>query len=171
MRALKAIFLAIAMTAGLAVAPAAAQDAFGGYNYDMGLGFDWDGFYSGVYGGGVPVSDGDPSFSGGIFSGVNVALDQTFVLGAEAQLGADFDTDFALDALILVKGGAAFGDALVYATGGTGYVAGDFGYAFGGGVEYGLTNYVSLRGEALGTGAWGAGPNEMRVTAGVAFHM
>ncbi|WP_404404233.1 hypothetical protein [Pelagibacterium halotolerans] len=171
MRALKAMFVAIAMTGGLAVAPAFAQDVYSGYNYNMGLGFDWDGFYSGVYGGGVPVTDGEQSWSAGIFTGVNVAVDQTFVLGAEAQLGGDFDSTIALDALVLAKGGAAFGDALIYGAGGTGLIAGNFGYAFGGGIEYGVTDYVSVRGEALGTGEWGSGPNEMRLTAGVAFHM
>ncbi|MCD7060898.1 hypothetical protein [Pelagibacterium xiamenense] len=172
MRALKAMFIAIAMTGGLSVAPAVAQDLYSGYNYNMGLGFDWDGFYSGVYGGGVPVTDNEKSWSGGIFTGVNVALDQTFVLGAEAQLGGDFEQDnIALDALVLAKGGASFGEALVYGTGGTGLIAGEFGYAFGGGVEYGFTDYISVRGEALGTGEWGSGPDEMRLTAGIAFHM
>lgn len=149
------------------VAPAAAQN-YGPYGYGSGGGFDWDGFYAGVYGGGVPF--GTTSWNAGIFTGVNVSVDSA-VFGVEAQLGGDFAATTSIDALVLGKGGVSLGDALIYGVGGLGVVSGGFGYAFGGGAEYAFTNYMSARVEALGTGAWGAGPNDLRVTAGLAFHM
>lgn len=161
---LAAVFLA---TAALAT-HASAQD-YGPYGYGGGgYGFDWDGFYAGVYGGGVPF--GDTSWNAGIFTGVNVSID-SLVLGVEAQLGADWADSTSLDALVLGKGGMSFGSTLVYATAGTGFVSGDFGYAFGGGAEYGITDYLSVRGEVLGTGEWGSGPSDMRLTGGIAFHL
>ncbi|RDE09205.1 hypothetical protein [Pelagibacterium lacus] len=148
--------------------PAAAQD-YGPYGYGgTGYGFDWNGFYAGVYGGGVPL--GTTSASAGIFTGVNVAIDSA-VFGVEAQLGADFAASPSLDALILGKGGMSFGQALAYATAGTGLVSGSMGYALGGGVEYGMTDYLTVRGEALGTGKWGAGMNDLRLAAGLALHL
>lgn len=159
----------LAATTALA-APALAQD-YGPYGYGTagaGYGFDWDGFYAGVYGGGVPM--GTQSWNAGIFTGVNVSIDSA-VFGVEAQLGADIAKSTSIDALVLGKGGMSLGNALVYATAGTGLVSGDFGYAFGGGADYGITDYMSVRGEVLGTGAWGDMPEDMRFTAGLAFHL
>lgn len=164
--------MAAVLIAGTALAGHAnAQDygpyGVGGAGYS-GYGFDWDGFYAGVYGGGVPF--GTTSWNAGVFSGVNVSIESA-VVGIEAQLGADISDSTGIDALVLGKGGMSFGDALIYATGGPGIVSGDFGYALGGGAEYGFTDYMSVRGEVLGTGAWGSMPSDMRVTAGVAFHL
>lgn len=151
--------------------PATAQD-YGPYGYGAtgsGYGFDWDGFYAGVYGGGVPM--GTKSWNTGIFTGVNVSVDSA-VFGVEAQLGADIvDDATTIDALVLGKGGMTLGTTLVYATAGTGLVSGDIGYAFGGGADYGITDYMTLRGEVLGTGQWGSMPDDMRITAGLAFHL
>ena len=83
----------------------------------------------------------------------------------------DLDGTNSIDALLLGKGGVSLGDALVYAAGGTGIVSGGFGYALGGGAEYGFTDYMSVRGEVLGTGSWGSMPSDMRLTAGLAFHL
>lgn len=158
--------LAIAITALVAAAlPAAAQD-YGPYGY--GTGFDWDGFYAGVYGGGVPL--GATSWNAGVFTGVNVQIDSA-VVGMEAQLGGNFSTTTSLDALLLGKGGMSLGEALVYGAAGTGFNGGTFGYAFGAGGEYAFTNSMTARVEALGLGAWGSGPSAMRLTAGVAFHL
>lgn len=165
MTAGRRIVVAIAMMAA-AAAPAAAQD-YGPYGY--GTGFDWDGFYAGVYGGGVPMGD-EASWSAGIFTGVNVAIDSA-VFGIEAQLGADIGSTMSMDALILGKGGMALGDMLVYGTAGTGIVQGNFGYAFGGGGEYAFTNTMSARAEVLGLGEWGSGPSDVRLALGVAFHL
>lgn len=160
---------AFAMASATLVTAASAQD-YGPYGYGSGgFGFDWNGFYAGVYGGGVPLGD-NASFNAGIFSGVNVALDSA-VFGVEAQLGANLGDDLGIDALLLGKGGMSFGDALVYATAGAGLVGGDVGYAVGGGAEYGFNDYMSVRGEVLGTGAWGDLPGDVRMTAGVAFHL
>lgn len=158
--------LLIASTA--LVSHAGAQD-YGPYGYgNFGFGFDWDGFYSGVYGGGVPFGDG--SLNAGIFAGVNMSYESA-VFGVEAQLGANVDDELGLDALILGRGGMSFGDALVYGTAGTGLVDSEFSYAVGGGAEYGFTDYMSARGEVLGTGAWGSAPEDVRLALGVAFHL
>lgn len=159
------IIPAIALVAASAM-PVAAQD-YGPYGY--GQGFDWNGFYAGVYGGGVPFGN-STSWNAGVFTGVNVAIDSA-VFGVEAQLGGDFGATASMDALVLGKGGMALGDALVYGTAGTGFNAGNFGYAFGAGGEYAFTNSMSARVEVLGRGAWGSGPSDMRLAAGLAFHM
>lgn len=153
-------------------APAFAQgyDPYGYGTSGFGYGFDWDGFYAGVYGGGVPMGD-EKSWNAGIFTGVNVQIDSA-VFGVEAQLGADLVEDStSIDALVLGKGGMSLGSALVYATAGTGLVSGDLGYAVGGGADYGVTDYMSVRGEVLGTGTWGDMPQDMRISAGLAFHL
>jgi outer membrane immunogenic protein len=161
--------LALAVAASTAFATSASSQEYGPYAYGGGrAGFDWDGFYAGVYGGGVPF--GTTSWNAGIYSGVNVSIDSA-VFGVEAQLGGDFANTTSIDALVLGKGGLSLGDALVYGTGGTGIVSGGFGYALGGGVEYGFTDYMSVRGEALGTGTWGNMPNDLRLSAGLAFHL
>lgn len=160
-RKLAVILAATAAT----VAPAAAQD-YGPYGY--GSGFDWDGFYAGVYGGGAPF--GTQSWNVGVFSGVNVTIDSA-VFGVEAQLGGDFGPTNGIDALVLGKGGISLGQALIYGTAGTGFNGGAFGYAFGAGGEYAFTNSMSARVEALGRGAWGAGPKDVRLAAGLAFHL
>jgi len=162
--------LCVAAAAVLFVsAPALAQE-YGPYGYGGGgFGFDWDGFYSGVYGGGQPMSD-PAAWNAGIFTGVNVTLD-SILLGAEAQVGIDADDNFALDALILARGGLTLGDMAIYALGGGGIIEGGAGYAVGGGIEYGFTDYLSVRADALGLAEWGTGPDEFRLTAGVAFHL
>lgn len=157
----------IAFTGFASHAHAQSYDPYGYGSY--GYGFDWDGFYSGVYGGGVPFGD-ETSWNGGIFAGVNVDFGGP-VVGVEAQLGIDIADELGLDALILGRGGYGFGDVLGYAAVGTGYVGGDFGYAVGGGLEYGFTDYLSARGEVLGTGAFGDWPSDVRITAGLAFHL
>lgn len=162
----------VASTTFIASANAQNYDPYG-YGTSSGAvsgayGYDWNGFYQGVYGGGVPL--GDQSFNAGIFTGVNVSLESA-VFGVEAQLGGDFNDDWSIDALVLGKGGVNLGQMLVYGTGGAGLVSGDWGYALGGGVDYGVTDYMSIRGEALGTGQWGDMPDDLRLTAGLSFHM
>ena len=168
-----AIRVAALLAASTVLVGAANGQDYGPYGYSGGAlgtsyGYDWNGFYTGVYGGGVPM--GDQSWNAGIFTGVNVSMESA-VFGVEAQLGGDLNDEWGLDALVLGKGGVNFGQALAYGTGGLGLVSSDWGYALGGGVEYGLTDFMTVRGEALGTGAWGEGPNDLRLTAGVAFHM
>lgn len=162
---------AVALSATAFGSTAMAQD-YGPFGYGAtgsGYGFDWNGFYAGVYGGGVPMGN-TPSFNGGIFTGVNVSIESAIV-GLEAQLGGDIADDLSLDALLMAKGGMALGPVLVYGTGGGGLVGGDVGYAFGGGADYGITDYMSVRGEVLGTGAWGDMPSDLRLTAGLSFHL
>lgn len=153
---------------GAVATPAFAQD-YGPYGYG-GYGFDWDGFYSGVYGGGVPT--GDTSLNAGIFAGVNATVGSALI-GAEAQLGIDHDdpNGLSLDALALARGGMTFGDALIYGALGGGIREGKGAYAFGGGIEYGFAGNLSGRIEALGTGEIGHGPRDLRLTGGLAFHM
>lgn len=166
---LRSILLSATVVSGLIFAlPVAAQD-YGPYGYGGASGgFNWDGFYAGVYGGGVPM--GTASWNAGVFAGVNVTIDSA-VLGIEAQLGADFANTTSFDALVLGKGGVTLGDAMVYGAGGTGVVSGAFGYALGGGAEYAFTETMSARGEVLGLGTWGAAPSDLRVAVGLAFHL
>lgn len=152
-----------------ALASAQSYDPYGYNAYGSSI-FDWDGFYAGVMGGGTPF--GDPaSLSGGVFAGVNVTIDSA-LFGVESQLGIKHDDDStAFEGLMLGRGGILLGEALVFGTAGAGLVGGDGVYAIGGGGEYGITNSISARVDALGIGEWGNSPDRLRVTAGLAFHM
>lgn len=153
---------------------------------------DFAGYYAGLNIGGLT----DPNFQffddygwgwhlsrfemGGL-AGYNYALNDTFRVGAEAQLAVNFDTsgDAGLDALALAHVGLVPMTGLyAYAAAGLGFVEADAAYAFGGGVEYALWGNAALRGEALligrldgAPGLTGvAGPTTSKVTVGTVWH-
>lgn len=154
---------------------------------------DFAGYYAGLHIGGLT----DPQFNFfddygwgwhlsrfeiGTLAGYNLALNDTFRAGVEAQLGVNFDTsgDAGLDVLALGHLGVVPVDGLyAYAAAGLGVVEGDAAYAFGGGVEYALWGNAALRGEALLLGRLdGApglsgvtGPTTSKVTVGTVWHL
>lgn len=153
---------------------------------------DFSGFYAGINLGGLT----DPQFNfyndngfgwhlsrfeiGGL-AGYNHALNDTFRVGVEAQLGFNFDTsgDSGIDGLALARVGVVPTEGVhVYAAAGLGMVEAQASYAFGGGVDYALWGQASLRGEALllgrldgAPGLTGvAGPSSSKVTIGTVWH-
>jgi len=158
--------------AGLAQADLSSAPYLGGYGFE--------GFYAGVLLGGI--FDGTSAYltapdvnaiSLGVAVGVNFYLTESVIGGLEVQGGADFGaTATTFDALGLARLGFAPGDDLmIYGAGGLGSVAGNGVYAFGGGVEAAVMESISVRGEILGLGQWGAAPNAVKATAGLIWRM
>jgi len=143
-------------------------------------GYGFEGFYAGVLLGGVfdstsaYLSGPDVNaFSAGLAVGVNFYLTESVIGGLEVQGGANFATTATtFDALGLARLGFAPGDEfMVYGAAGLGAIAGNGVYAFGAGVEGAVMQSVSVRGEVLGLGTWGAAPNAMKATAGLIWRM
>ena len=106
-------------------------------------------------------------FEMGGFAGYTHALNDHIRVGAEAQLGVNYDTsgDAGLDLLALGKVGVVpTPGVLVYATGGLGSVEGKSAYAYGAGAEYALWGDASLRAEALVLGRLDGEPGLSRTT-------
>ncbi|MET3897081.1 outer membrane immunogenic protein [Devosia sp. UYZn731] len=149
-------------------------------------GFSWDGLYAGVEAGGVFADDvaGVSNSRGlvGAVVGVNFTVADPIVLGVELQGDYLFENDNVGDAgLFLALGhvGAVVTDqVLVYAAGGFGAITqnGDSSgvYALGAGVDFAVTDNVSIRGEILGLGNFDDNNNDFfdaaKATVGVFYH-
>lgn len=165
-------------------------------------GFSWDGLYAGVQAGGffsnydvfTPAGvlvESDLGFGVvGAHVGVNFTVADPILVGVELQGNYlwNGDRDISLgEFLALGRLGAVVTDqVLVYAAAGVGYQWGDslvtpgaggddnIGiFALGGGVEFAVTDAVSLRGEILGIGDFENGGdffNGARATVGVSYH-
>ncbi|MGV8955788.1 MAG: outer membrane protein [Cypionkella sp.] len=163
-------------------------------------GFSWDGLYAGVEAGGLFNSNTAGVGGGGIGAllpnttngviggvvGVNFTVADPILVGIELQgdyvFGNNQDSGLFL---ALARVGAVVTDqVLVYAAGGVGAITtggtSDGVYALGGGVEFAVTDNVSIRGEVLGLGdfgnsafASGAGDqffDSAKATVGVFYH-
>jgi outer membrane immunogenic protein len=150
-------------------------------------GFDWEGLYAGVNVGGVfsgngvnNLQPGTSQFSIGGAVGVNFIVADPILLGLEVQGDYVFqDGDDAGLFLALARVGAVVTDqVLVYAAGGVGVssrsgAASSGIYALGGGVEFAVTDSVSVRGEVLGLGDFTGGDDffeNAKATVGVFYH-
>ncbi|QQR40723.1 outer membrane protein [Devosia rhizoryzae] len=159
-------------------------------------GFDWDGFYVGARVGGQ-FKDGGTTFGNvltgggnvtngviGAAAGVNFIVADPFLIGAEVTgdyiwgNGVDTGEFFAN-----LRAGAVVTDSvLVYALGGVGVQTGNNGvgttglYQLGGGVEFAVTDAVTVRGEVVGQGDFNnGGVNDRffetaKATVGVFYH-
>lgn len=163
--------LAAAAAFGAAVlmsAGAQAQDSYGAAYPALS---PFEGIYAGVYGGGRFVP-GMSALTAGIIAGANFSITDSLVLGLEAQGGATFGPAISYDALMLARAGAEFNDQfLVYGAAGGGWISGVGSYAVGGGAEFLALDQLSVRGEVLGTGTWGAGLGGVKANAGVLWHL
>lgn len=119
--------------------------------------FSWEGLYTGVEAGGFFYDDETYGVIGGVVGANFIPMDPILV-GVEIQgdyiFGNDEDAGLVL---ALGRVGAVVTDqVLVYAAGGVGSIFGDdeseMLYALGGGVEFAVTQNISLRGEILGIG-------------------
>ena len=119
------------------------------------IAFALEGPYVGVQGG-ANFDAGGAAGLIGVVAGVNFAASDSIFLGAEAEFNAmnPFFGATAYDVLISGKIGAMVTDDIaVYAKGGVGalstVVGGAGVYQVGGGIEFGVTENVSLRGELM----------------------
>jgi outer membrane immunogenic protein len=131
--------------------------------------FDFTGFYLGVYGGAAAA----PGFSGlaGGLGGFHIEFAPDWLFGAEVQAGYNSAAGGSFDALGLLHVGYDAGDLLLYAAAGAGILGGAGSGAAGGGVEIGVTDDLSIRGEALATTPFTAFAIGGRGTLSLIWHM
>ena len=146
--------------------------------YEAG-GFDWEGLYVGARAGGQWFTAATYGAVGGV-AGFNFMPADSVVLGAE--LSGDYtwnDNNRGGEFFVNVRGGALVTDAaLVYALGGTGFYTSNNNYIglyqLGGGVEFAVTDAVTVRGELVGQGSFttnlGRFFDSAKATVGVSYH-
>lgn len=137
-------------------------------------GFDWSGFYAGIYGR-VQGSDlGGTQYGLGVQAGVNTQFD-FYLLGAEVAVeGLTGDVGNTSYGQILGRAGLVVtDDVLVYAAGGYGIdlgVPAEEDALLGGGVEMAVTDSLSVRAQYLrGVPTQGGNPKN-QFTFGANFH-
>lgn len=153
-------FVALSACMMMLVAPAMAADAItigvdsrpDAINVAESPGFDWSGFYVGIYGAGVVDRSGDIQPGLGIAAGVNAQLD-VILVGAEVALQAStaepLETTYGQ---VVGRAGLVLTDEVViYASAGYGFELDGTGEDLlaGGGVEMAITDSLSLRAEYL----------------------
>lgn len=137
-------------------------------------GFDWNGFYAGVYGGIQNSPAGDMQYGLGAMAGVNAQFD-FYLLGAEigVQGIAGGNTNTSYGQILGRAGLVVSDDVVVYAAGGYGIDLGvpeESDVLLGGGVELAVTDNVSVRAQYLhGFPLNGDNPKD-QFTVGAAFH-
>lgn len=156
--------LLAAATIGFSSVGALAQDAYYGLSA-------FEGIYVGAYAGGLMSSTATNWTAGGI-AGANFAITDGIVAGAEVQGGGTFGTTTTYDALMLGHLGYEISDqAMVYGAAGGGAINSTASYAVGVGAEFIAADQLGVRGEVLGTGAWGGGFTATKASAGVLWHV
>jgi opacity protein-like surface antigen len=131
---------------------------------------DWTGLYVGVQGN--YDLDGYVGIAGVI--GGNVQVD-SFVFGAELAggpyygVGANSGSD-GYEGYLAGRFGFAADTLLVYGLAGVSDVDGTFGAVLGGGLEFKVTDNVSLRGQVVEYYDSSFAPSFTQATAGVLFH-
>lgn len=140
----------------------------------QGSGFDWSGFYTGVYGT-VQTSNADGvQYGAGINAGVNAQFD-FYLLGAEVAVEGltDGAGETSYGQILGRAGLVATDNAMVYAAGGYGIDLGapsEEDILVGGGLEFSVTDSVSVRAQYLHAfPTQGDNPKD-RVTFGANFH-
>lgn len=148
-------------------------------------GFDWEGLYAGVRAGGVFTDGTDTAGVIGAAVGVNFLPADPFLVGVEVT--GDYVWGNSIvdqgEFFANVRAGAVVTDsALVYALAGVGFASRDTGagnntvglYQLGGGVEFAVTDAITIRGEVVGVGAFDDANNDFfdaaKATVGVFYH-
>lgn len=137
--------------------------------------FDWGGFYAGIYGGVQHSGTGGWQFGAGLNAGVNAQFD-FYLLGAEVAVTGLADNgagDTAYGQILGRAGLVVTDDVLLYAAGGYGIDLGppaEEDVLIGGGVEFAVTDSVSVRAQYLhGFPTLGGNPKD-QVAIGANFH-
>lgn len=137
-------------------------------------GFDWSGFYTGVYGVVQQSPAGGTQYGLGINAGVNAQFD-FFLIGGEVALhgltGGALDTTYGQ---VLGKAGVEISDSvMLYAAAGYGIDLGapdEDDWLLGAGVELAVADNISVRAQYLhGFPITGGNPKD-QVTLGAHFH-
>lgn len=138
-------------------------------------GYDWTGFYAGVYGVGQADRGAGADLGLGALAGANLTFDY-FLVGGEVSVHglATGGTATAYGQALGRVGVLATSDALIYATAGAGM---DLGLSnaqdilVGGGLEYAVTDNVSLRAQYLhGFSDNATNPDKDQITFGANYH-
>ena len=142
-------------------------------------GFNWEGLYAGVRAGGQFTS-GTTSGVIGAAVGVNFLPADPFLIGAEVTGDYVFnDVTSSGEFFANLRAGAVVTDsALIYALAGVGVATNNNTsvgvYQLGGGVEFAVTDSVSIRGELVGQGDFDGGNDDFfeaaKATVGVFYH-
>lgn len=130
--------------------------------------------FEGVYAGAYTGARFNPGTSAtlGVVAGANFAVTNGVSIGLEGQGGAAFASPTQFDALMVGHVGYDVSNqAQVYGALGAGFVNGTGSYAMGVGAEVMAVQDIGVRGEILGTGAWGGGLNGAKASAGVLWHL
>lgn len=148
--------------------------------YALASSSNFEGLYLGVTGGAMLNSnsaylagaDGSAPQVGAV-AGVNFYLTESVVVGAEVQgsvsIGASGTTG---DAFALGRVGySSNDDMMIYGVAGPGVANGTSVYGVGVGTELSLTNELGVRGEILGVGTYGSGPDAIKANAGLIWHI
>lgn len=163
--AIAADLISMPVSSGAAELPIAGSDA----------GFDWSGFYAGVYGVGQLGSVSGLQYGLGVDVGVNAQID-FFLVGAEVALhglvgGPAIDTAYGQ---VLGRAGVVItDDVLLYAAAGYGVDLGlpaEDDLLLGGGVEMAVADNVSVRAQYLHSVPLSGGNTKDQVTLGANFH-
>jgi outer membrane immunogenic protein len=133
--------------------------------------FNFEGLYLGATGGGAFT--GTVYGTLGVVVGANFAVTDGIIAGVEFQGDTYWNGGYAAyDALALGRiGGFVSDNAMLYGDLGAGLLNGAPVYAFGGGVELGVSEQISLRGDLQGLGVFGATPSVAKATVGVLWHI
>ncbi|MDB5539684.1 MAG: porin family protein [Devosia sp.] len=139
-----------------------------------GGGFDWSGFYAGVYGVVQSSALRDAEVGAGIEAGVNAQFDFFLVGGEVALHGLTGDTIDTAYGQVTGRGGLLLtNDLLAYASAGYGMEltgTGESDLLAGGGLEYAVTDALSINAEYLrGFDLEGGNPKD-QFTLGARFH-
>lgn len=136
--------------------------------------FDWNGFYAGVYGVTQVSPGGAMQYGLGVDLGLNARFEFVLV-GAEIAYQATTGGAGGIGTVRTIGrvGVAATDEIVLYAAGGLGLdlgLAADPGALLGGGVEFAVSDDVSIRGQYLyGVPLGGAAPAD-QITIGANFH-
>lgn len=140
---------------------------------DTDTGFDWSGFYAGIFGSGQKEASGT-GYGLGAVAGMNSQIN-FYLVGAEVAVeGLGGDSQNNAYAQVVGRGGIVVTDqVLLYGAAGYGSnfsAPTDNHMLLGGGVEFAVSDNVSLRGQYLYGRPLNGNDSVQQVTLGANFH-
>ncbi len=133
-----------------------------------GPGFDWDGVYAGVFGGGSVDAFGAYALGGGA-AGAIFTLTDDWKVNVEGSVGLYTGASSGWEAEVSGRLGYAIDDVMLYGMGAIGSDTGSPYFSAGMGVWFAATDNVSLRLEADANSYFGSGVIDWYGVTGGAF--